>query len=101
MTTDATAIQNVIDGAKEELDAYIKAVDLALGDTAVGAKEPSDMELVAFFAKMNKQYPPQMYRMPDGSVTMSSPWILAQAFTANGSEWINRYNRIVARYGAM
>ena len=87
--------------ANSQLDDFLKSIDSSLGDSAPGASAAKPEDIVALVFSMQAQYQAQDYVFPDGSHVFASGWILSQAFSDNGDEYIKPFNAFVAKYGGM
>lgn len=87
--------------ANSELEDFVKAIDSSLGDQVPGASAAKPADIVALVFSMQAQYPAAPYLMPDGTTVVASPWILAQAFSENGSDYIGPFERMIAKYGGV
>lgn len=86
---------DVTERAKEMMVQTESGIRNALGLDPIGAADPSDEELAAFFFQQQQAFPPQLFVFPDGTQVTASPWILALEYCSNGKEWLDRFNKFM------
>lgn len=94
---DQQYFTDVTERGKEMMVQMESGIRTALGLDPIGAEDPSDEELAAFFFQQQEVFPPQMFVFPDGAQVNASPWILALEYCENGREWLDRFNKFMSK----
>lgn len=89
----------VMRGVEERAEGAGEYYDSYFAYTGLDHAKPNDEEMRLFVLEMFAKYPPQPFVLPDGAVTMNSPWLLALEMpnVVNGREWLKRIEKAFGR----
>jgi hypothetical protein len=98
MTQRIDTVEEILDGVGEMRAQWLKDWEEGLKGLPYGAQNMNDEQHVAWFAEMQKRYPPEPWITPDGQVVEVSPWLLALRYVEDGPKELRRYSKTMLEH---